>query len=303
MKPFLKWAGGKGQLLPYIAQYYPFDDGVFKKYAEPFIGGGAVLFDVLEKYKNLEQAYISDINPYLINTYICVKVAVEDLIEQLLIYQDDFLSKEQELRREYFYKNRARFNELVLKKIRVVKSKRYLKKEHIEMAALLIFLNRTCYNGLYRVNRNGLFNVPIGNYKNPLICDANNLKVVSKALKKVKIEHAEYQLVEKFADSNTFIYIDPPYRPISSTGNFTSYTQHIFNDESQEALCQVVRSLSDKGVKILLSNSDPRSVDPDDYYFDKLYDSFYIQRIDALRLISRVRRDSVKELLISNIKL
>ena len=303
MKPFLKWAGGKGQLLPYIAQYYPFDDEDFKKYAEPFIGGGAVLFDVLEKYKNLEQAYISDINPYLINTYICVKVAVEDLIEQLLIYQDDFMLKEQELRREYFYKNRSRFNELVLKKIRVVKSKKSLKKDHIEMAALLIFLNRTCYNGLYRVNRNGLFNVPIGNYKNPLICDTDNLKVVSKALKKVKIEHAEYQQVEKFVDNNTFVYIDPPYRPISQTGNFTSYTPHIFDDESQEALCEVVRSLSDKGARILLSNSDPRSVDPNDYYFDKLYDSFYIKRIDALRLISRVNRDSVKELLISNIKL
>ena len=182
-KPFLKWAGGKGQLLREIEKYYPFEDGKIKKYAEPFVGGGAVLFDILSKY-DLDEVYISDINAELINTYCIIRDDIDNLIALLTALQNDFLPLDTDNRKVYYMQKRARFNDLK------VNGKENI---NIEKAALMIFLNKTCFNGLFRVNKKGLFNVPMGAYKNPLICDENNLRAVSEKLQRVTIVCGDYR--------------------------------------------------------------------------------------------------------------
>lgn len=293
-KPFLKWAGGKGQLLDEIRKYYPFSNEKINKYAEPFIGGGAILFDILNRY-DLESVYISDINADLVNTYNIVKNNVELLIDGLLKKQDEYLPLSEEERKNYYLTVRSRFNE-----IKVLKDDNY----NIEKAILMIFLNRTCFNGLYRVNKKGEFNVPIGSYKNPTICDEKNLRAVSRKLKKVIIECEDYKKVAGFADRNTFIYFDPPYRPLTETSSFTSYTEDDFNDDKQLQLAEFVKSLSDKGVSVLVSNSDPKNTNPDDNFFDDAYSSLEILRIEASRMINSKgkKRGKIKELIITNIK-
>ena len=177
VKPFLKWAGGKGQLLTEIEKYYPFENGKITKYAEPFVGGGAVLFDVLSKY-NLEAVYISDINAELINTYCIIRDEINELIDMLMVLQNEFVPMSTDDRKAYYLAKRERFNDLKLTGSDNI---------YIEKAALMIFLNKTCFNGLYRVNKKGLFNVPMGSYRNPLICDEENLRAVSEKLKNVTI--------------------------------------------------------------------------------------------------------------------
>lgn len=161
VKPFLKWAGGKGQLIKEIEQYYPFENGKITKYAEPFVGGGAVLFDILSRY-NLKEVYISDINAELINTYRIIRDDVDDLIKMLHAMQKDFIPLDTDNRKAYYMQKRERFNDLKVNGNENI---------NIEKAALMIFLNKTCFNGLFRVNKKGLFNVPMGAYKNPMICD------------------------------------------------------------------------------------------------------------------------------------
>ena len=202
VKPFLKWAGGKGQLLSEIEKYYPFEDGKITKYAEPFVGGGAVLFDILSKYE-LEAVYISDINTELINAYKVIRDKVEPLIEMLSVMQNEYVPMDTDGRKAYYADKRARFNELKLNDDDGLS---------VEKAALMIFLNKTCFNGLYRVNKKGLFNVPMGAYKNPLICDAENLRCICELLKKVQIECRDYRQCAECVDKKTFVYIDPPYR-------------------------------------------------------------------------------------------
>ena len=214
VKPFLKWAGGKGQLLKEIERYYPFESGKTTKYAEPFVGGGAVLFDILGKY-DLEEVYISDINAELINAYCIIRNNVADLIRMLSDMQDDFIPLDTEHRKAYYLDKRNRFNRLKVNGDKNI---------NLEKAALMIFLNKTCFNGLYRVNKKGLFNVPIGAYKNPLICDENNLMAVSEKLQKVIIVCGDYKKSADFIDEKTFVYFDPPYRPITETASFTAYT-------------------------------------------------------------------------------
>lgn len=301
MKPFLKWAGGKNQLLPYIEAYYPFEDKNINKYAEPFIGGGAVLFDILSKY-DLDDVYISDVNKSLINTYKSIQQNVGDVIAQLEAYQEKFWPMEQEGRKVLFYKNRDRYNELLSLKFLENINTAPLTDKHIELASLFIFLNRTCFNGLYRVNRNGFYNVPMGEYKRPLICDAENLVEVAKALAKVHIVCDTYKAVDDFADKQTFVYIDPPYRPLSETANFTSYSEYEFNDDSQRELAEFAHHLDGKGVRVLLSNSDPKNTNPDDEFFDEIYSGFKIERIFANRAINSKgsKRGKITELLISN---
>lgn len=235
-KPFLKWAGGKGQLLSEIEKYYPFDNKRINKYAEPFVGGGAVLFDVLNKY-NLEEIYISDINPDLINTYLVIRDSVDNLIEVLGSLQSDFMSLDMEHRKAYYLDKRSRFNE-----IKINCSGNY----DDEKASLMIFLNKTCFNGLYRVNKKGSFNVPMGSYRNPLICDEDNLRAVSKKLQNVTIVCDDYKKSADFIDDCTFVYFDPPYRPITDTSSFTAYTENIFNDEKQIELARFVDDINKK---------------------------------------------------------
>lgn len=290
-KPFLKWAGGKGQLLTEIQKYYPFADKKITKYAEPFIGGGAVLFDVLNRY-DLSEVYISDINAELVNCYWVAQQRVEELIQALTKMQDEYLPLNHEKRREYYAEKRARFNEL---------KNGEKKKGDIEKAALMIFLNRTCFNGLFRVNKKGQFNVPMGAYKNPIICDAQNLRAVSQKLKAVKIVCGDYKKSEVFVDENTFVYFDPPYRPLTETSNFTSYTESQFDDNKQIELAQFAKMLDARGAKIVISNSDPKNENAEDDFFDTLYSAQRVHRVEASRMINcnKNSRGKIKELLIT----
>ena len=289
IKPFVKWAGGKGQLVDEIVKQYPIELGfTTRKYAEPFVGGGAVLFDILDKY-NLDAVYISDTNAELINTYRVLRDNPDDLIALLSHYQETYNPLNDEQRKERYYEKRARFNEL--KRSGVL---------DIEMAALFIFLNKTCFNGLYRVNSKGEYNVPMGAYKSPLICDEYNLRTVSSALSKVEIVCGDYKESRNFIDCNTFVYFDPPYRPLNTTSNFTAYTENSFDDKAQAELAAFIQHLSDDGVYVVASNSDPKNTDPEDDFFDALYSKMKIIRIYASRMINSnaTSRGKISELLI-----
>lgn len=292
VKPFLKWAGGKGQLLSEIEKYYPFDNGIITKYAEPFVGGGAVLFDILSKY-DLKEIYISDINAELINTYHIIRDNVEQLISLLDVMQNEFISLDTNSRKMYYLAKREHFNGLKVNGGGNV---------NIERAALMIFLNKTCFNGLYRVNKKGLFNVPMGSYKNPLICDRNNLRAVSEKLQNVKIVCGDYRYSAEFIDEHTFVYFDPPYRPITETASFTAYTENLFNDDEQIELARFVDEMHNKGAKIVISNSDPKNSNANDDFFDNIYKAHKIKRVEATRMINckAPARGKIKELLISN---
>ena len=292
IKPFLKWAGGKGQLLSEIEKYYPFKKGKITKYAEPFVGGGAVLFDILSKY-NLEAVYISDINAELINTYRIIRDDIDELVDMLTVMQKEFVPMSTDSRKKYYLEKRFRFNHLKLNGNENV---------NVEKAALMICLNKTCFNGLFRVNRKGMFNVPIGSYKNPLICDRENLHAVSEKLQNVTIVCKDYRESANFIDKNTFVYIDPPYRPLTDTANFTAYTENLFNDGEQIELAKFVDAMHRKGAKIVVSNSDPKNSDTEDNFFDNIYSSHNIKRVEATRMINcnSEARGKIKELLISN---
>lgn len=293
VKPFLKWAGGKGQLLNEIQKYYPFDKCI-NKYVEPMVGGGAVLFDILNKFY-LEEIHINDCNTELIDTFIVIKTQINNLIAVLKQYQNEYLSLDLEKRKKYYENKRNRFNELI---------ENFIIGECIEKAALMIFMNKTCFNGLYRVNRKGQFNVPMGAYKNPLICDENNLLAVSEKLQKVKIHCGDYQNTINYIDERTFVYIDPPYRPLTKTAGFTAYTQDAFNDEQHKQLALFVQKLNKKGAKVLVSNSDPKNVNINDNFFENLYCKQNINRVEAHRNINSkgTARGKIKELLIANFK-
>lgn len=292
-KPFLKWAGGKRQLLPVIKSKLPNDLGInIKNYVEPFIGGGAVLFDILSQY-DIETAYISDINPELINCYVQIKDNVNQLILILDDYANRYLSANAAERSQMYYEIRDEYNSLVSN---TDDNNKTLK------AALFIFLNKTCFNGLYRVNRNGFFNVPEGKYKNPKILDKLNLENVSKVLQKVTITTNDFQESENAIDSSSFVYFDPPYRPLTKTANFTSYSSEAFDDESQIELSKFFRKMNGLGAKLMLSNSDPKNIDSSDEFFDDLYEGFNIERITAKRSINSnaTKRGAISELLITN---
>ena len=292
VRPFLKWAGGKSQLLNEIKQHYPLSNNHITRYVEPFVGGGAVLFDILNNF-NIKEMYINDVNEELINTYRVIKENINELINVLKLYQSEYIPLDTEKRKFYYTEKRKRFNELKIKKN---------KKENIEKAALMIFLNKTCFNGLYRVNKSGYFNVPMGSYKNPLICDENNLRAVSRKLQKVTIMCGDYKKLINLIGENTFVYFDPPYKPLTNTANFTSYTENSFDDEKQIELSDFINEIHKKGAKILLSNSDLKNSNPEDDFFDILYSAYKIKRVDASRMIncSGKSRGKIKELLISN---
>ncbi|WP_281679844.1 DNA adenine methylase [Synergistes jonesii] len=292
IKPFLKWAGGKGQLLSEIEKYYPFAGGEITKYAEPFVGGGAVLFDILNKYE-VQDVYISDINSELINTYLVIRDKVNSLIDTLLQMQSEYLPLDEESRKKSYLARRTRFNFLKVN---------YNDILNVEKAALLIFLNKTCFNGLYRVNKKGLFNVPKGAYKSPLICDEKNLHAISEKLNNAVIVCGDYKESWSFIDKKTFVYIDPPYRPLTDTANFTAYTEYLFGDKEQIRLARFARELTEKGAKIVVSNSDPKNSNCNDNFFEKLYSGYRINRVEASRMINcnGEARGKIRELLISN---
>ena len=237
VKPFVKWAGGKGSLISQLKNFYPFEIDNIKidKYVEPFVGGGAVLINILQKY-DIKEVYAFDINMDLINCYNVIKSNVEKLIEELEKKENSFLVLENKEREEYFYKIREEYNSYNLSENDI----------NVKRASEFIFLNRTCFNGLYRVNKNGKFNVPCGKYKNPTICDSNNLRNLSYLIRNVNFQYGDYKKSEKYIDSNTFVYFDPPYRPLSNTSGFTSYTKEDFNDENQKELAKYYKLLDEK---------------------------------------------------------
>ena len=291
LKPFVKWVGGKSQLIEQIEKMFPADgEKVLTKYAEPMVGGGALFFSILSKY-DFEELYISDINAELINAYQAVKNDVNNLIAKLNEMQMLFLPMDENGRKYFYYTVRERFNSTAL-----------TEETATDKAAQFIFLNKTCFNGLYRVNRKGQFNVPMGAYKNPTICDDENLRNIHEALQNVTIVCGDYSLSKSFIDKDTFVYLDPPYRPISETSAFTAYNSDAFDDEEQIRLSKFIDEINRSGAKIVLSNSDPKNVNEDDNFFDDLYKNYKINRVEASRAINSKgdKRGKINELLICN---
>ena len=269
-QPFLKWVGGKRQLINELKKHLPND---YNRYFEPFIGGGALFFSL-----EPENAFISDLNCELINTYKVVKDNVEDLIKELLKYKNE---------KEFYYKIRELDRDL----------SGYNKLSPIQKAARFIYLNKTCYNGLYRVNKNGQFNVPFGKYKNPKICDIENLKKCSQILKNniIDIKCGDFSIILDYVRPKDFVYFDPPYVPLNNTSNFTSYTSDGFGAETQCKLEQVCKELTNEGVFWMLSNSYTE-------FILELYKNYNIHIVHAKRSINcrGNSRGKIKEVIITN---
>ena len=296
-QPFMKWAGGKRQLITQLESYFPekIQAGKIKKYAEAFIGGGALFFFIAQKYPTIERFFISDINRELILTYKTIQQDADSLISFLQELEHTYLSKDEEERKSFFYQTRNEFNA----KLSDIDFNDF-QNNWIERAGIIIFLNRTCFNGLFRVNSKGEFNVPFGSYKKPKICDAENLLATSRILQRAEICLGNFSVSKKFIDKDTFVYFDPPYRPISKTASFTSYSKDQFDDEDQKELAEFYAMLHEKkGASLMLSNSETN-----DSFFDNLYSRFYIQRVNATRRINSngKNRGKIKELLIMNYK-
>ncbi|MBN2156614.1 MAG: DNA adenine methylase [Candidatus Lokiarchaeota archaeon] len=267
-RPFIKWVGGKRQLIPQLTQHFPKN---FNKYIEPFVGGGAVFFYLLP-----QKAVLIDNNPELINAYQVIKHKVEELIESLKYHVN---------MKEYFYKIRSIDRDPV----------QFRDLDKVERASRTIYLNKTCYNGLYRVNKKNQFNTPFGRYKNPKICDELNLRAVSIALRNVKIQLEDFASCIESAKSGDFIYMDCPYHPTSDTANFTSYTMEDFGTGEQKRLKQVFKQLDSKGCSVLLSNSYTP-------FILELYNEFSIHILHATRAVNcdPSKRGKIQEVLISN---
>jgi len=279
-KPFLKWAGGKSQLLNIIEQRLPhgLKTGEIDTYVEPFVGGGAVFFYVAQNYFSIKHFYLFDINQDLVNCYNAIRSDVESVINVLKVLESEFLAKKNSSRKDFYYQIRAEFNA-------------------DRSPAKLIFLNKTCYNGLYRVNRNNEFNVPFGGYENPKICDEENLEAVSTILQNVDIIAADFEFSEQYVNKDCFVYLDPPYRPISQTASFTSYAKDDFTEKDQIRLAEFCRWMNERGARFLLSNSCPN-----DNFFRKLYYGFRIEKVKAVRAINcrGNGRGKIDELIITN---
>lgn len=290
-KPFLKWAGGKTQLLPTIDAFLPES---FRKeknvtYIEPFVGGGAMLFHMLQRYPNIKRAIINDINTHLINTYTVIRDKPYALIDSLKEIQSQYRSYiSHESQKDFYLQIRERFNIGNL--------------SDIEEATCMIFINRTCFNGLYRENSKGKFNVPFGKYNNPTICDESLIISDSEILQRVEILNGDFSKTDSHVDGYTFFYFDPPYRPLDATSNFNSYVKEAFNDNEQKRLKDFYTALSAQGCYELLSNSDGRAKNENDSFFDNLYKDFIIERVNAKRSINAnpAKRGPLTELLIRN---
>lgn len=265
--PVVKWAGGKTKLLEEILQRRP---ARFRRYYEPFLGGGAVFFRMAPA-----QAVLADVNADLMNTYRCIAQQVDDVIRRLTVHRE----RHDEA---YYYGTRERWNQ------------RTGAQADVDRAAMFIYLNKTCYNGLYRVNRKGLFNVPMGRYSAPRIFEPEALRAASRLLARADLRCGTYEAAVDSARAGDFVYFDPPYQPVSSTANFTSYTADSFGEKDQARLAEVARSLAERGVSVMVSNSDTPLI-------RELYDGFQIDRVLCARAInSRASsRGSVAEVLIT----
>ena len=290
-KPFIKWVGGKSQLIEQLDEQLPADFGNWKNitYIEPFVGGGAMLFYMLQHYPNIKHAIINDINSDLTTCYRTVRDTPEQLINSLKDIEKAYLALESEdARREFFMAVRDRYNEKNL--------------EPIENTTKFIFLNRTCFNGLYRVNKKGLFNVPFGKYTNPTICDAETIRKDSELLQRVVILNGDFEETIEHAQGNTSFYFDPPYRPLSDTSSFNDYTKESFNDDAQIRLKEFCDRINSSGYKFMLSNSDCKGKNEEDNFFDVLYQAYQIERVWASRSINSNpnKRGKLTEILVHN---
>lgn len=290
-KPFIKWVGGKSQLIEQLDAQLPTDFGDWENvtYIEPFVGGGAMLFYMLQRYHNIQHAVINDINPDLVCCYKTVRDQVEMLIESLRNYEQLYLALQTEEDRKDFYMSaRSRYNEKSL--------------DSIENTTLFFFLNRTCFNGLYRVNKSGLFNVPFGKYANPTICDPDTLRLDSELLQRVEIVNGDFAETFQYAQGNTLFYFDPPYRPLSDTSSFNDYTKEAFNDKAQIRLKEYCDRIHASGYHFMLSNSDCKGKNEADNFFDILYEAYHIERVWASRNINAIasKRGKLTEILVRN---
>lgn len=284
-RPFIKWAGGKGQLLRVINNNLP---AHFNRYIEPFVGSGAVLFDILNTRQDVEHLVINDINTDLINTYTSIRDNCAEMLAQLSILQDRYVTANEAERNHIYYEIRDAYNRR--------------EADPVTQSCYFIFLNRTCFNGLYRVNANNLYNVPHGRYANPKICDEDNLQQVSNALHNVEVRNGDYELLEDMIHPGCFVYLDPPYKPISETSTFNSYSAAKFDDNEQIRLKGFCDHINAQGAFFMLSNSDPASVNGENRFFDELYADYNIQRVLAKRNINANgnNRGAINELLITN---
>lgn len=298
-KPFLKWAGGKSQLIPQLERFFPKElaQGSIQRYIEPFVGGGAVFLHIANYYNNVEEFVIVDINPELILAYQTIQKNVEGLIEILEELQNHYFALTEPERKQYFYQIRRNFNQ----NRQQINFETY-QSSWLQRTAQLIFLNRTCYNGLFRVNSKGEFNVPFGRYKNPQICNADNLRLLAQLLQKTHIRQGDFTECEPFVNCNSLVYFDPPYRPLNQTANFQSYAKNQFNDTEQLRLRDLFQCLDQKQAKLILSNSDPKNQDPTDNFFEKHYANYRIKTIQAARSINSKgnKRGKINELIILN---
>ena len=293
-KPFIKWVGGKGQLIEQLEALLPadFDKWENVTYIEPVVGGGAMLFSMLQRHSNIKSAVINDINEDLTTCYKVVRDKPKDLIDSLTEIQEEYHSLHSEdLRKQFFLLMRDEFN---TKKL-----------EPIRNTTLFFFLNRTCFNGLYRVNKSGLFNVPFGKYETPTICDPITIYADSELLQNVEIMTGDYQETLKRAQGNTLFYFDPPYRPLNNTSSFNDYTKDAFNDLAQERLKTFCDRIEKAGYSFMLSNSDCFNTPLRDRFFEDLYLEYFIERVWASRNVNAnpSKRGKLQEILVHNYSL
>ena len=300
-KPFLKWAGGKRQLLDQLQSRFPQElngKGIIRRYYEPFLGSGAVFFWVMQNCK-IKQAYINEFNPEIYLCYVAIQKDVEKVIKYLKALGKKYHKLNLAAQERFYYQVRDKYNHTR----RNINFEKHGSRKNSERAAMTIFLNRTCFNGLYRVNSKGDFNVPFGRYKKPTICDSQNLRVVNEILKDVTISNKDFSVIQKQIKQHSFVYFDPPYRPLNKTSNFTSYSNNEFNDNEQKRLAIIFKKLNEiDGVKIMLSNSDPKNENKEDIFFEQLYSDFKIERLKARRMINcdASKRGEINEILVMN---
>lgn len=285
-KPFVKWVGGKTQLIDQLEALLPadFDQWENVTYIEPFVGGGAMLFYMLQTHSNIKSAIINDINPDLTTCYKMVRDCPHELVQSLKELQKEYYAlPSEEARKQFFMRRRDEFNTKALTPIR--------------NTTLFFFLNRTCFNGLYRVNKSGRFNVPFGRYETPMICDPNTIYADSELLQNVEILTGDYQETLSHAKGNTLFYFDPPYRPLNTTSSFNDYAKEAFDDFAQRRLKGFCDQVERGGYKFMLSNSDCK-----DMFFDDLYAQYVIERVWASRSVNANanKRGKLTEILVHN---
>lgn len=276
-KPFVKWVGGKGKLIPELEKYFP---KKFNRYFEPFVGGGALFYEVIQK-NNIVFSSINDINKKLIITYKQIQKNPQKIISQLKNIENEYKKLTLEEQKEYFYTIRKKYNKENL--------------DDITTTVYLIFLNKTCFNGMYRENSKGEYNIPFGDQKNPTICDEKNILAVSKCLKNTEINNLSFENAVEKCKKGDFIYFDPPYYPINATSNFTNYSKNTFGQEEQKRLRDVSAGLAKKGCFVMLSNSNTP-------FIKKLYKKFYINYLSAARSINSKgdKRGKIKEVIVTS---